>query len=399
MKREDLFITTKLWVVDWRKENVERAIRQCLSDLQTDYVDLYLIHWPVACNLPEEEEEKRQDGYFFDYNGAQPDEPGRRLGYQIENLKETWGAMEKLKESGLARSIGVSNFTSKKLKDLLSFCTIKPAMDQVELHPYLQQWELKEFCDEHGIFLTAYYPLGGSANATGKREEPLMKHPILQTIAAKYDKSTAQVMIRWAIQRGTVCIPKSSSPERIVENCDVFDFELTEEEIREIRAMDRHHRFCTGAFLLPAPLTWKDLWDEENVALFVCCSNRIIDVYRGLHRYDRGLGRFERLFRIGWLLYHNVSSTKQNRTDRADEHSGKAQHLQSSPLSVLTTITTGMANHVNAQCHFPAIFIIRHTATRIFTIAAQVWHPTAIAQTSAPYRSDSQSRRTSVLVA
>lgn len=270
MKREDLFITTKLWVVDWKKENVEKAIRQCLSDLQTDYIDLYLIHWPAACNLPEDEEKKRQEGYFFDYNGAQPDEPGRRLGYQIENLKETWGAMEKVKESGLARSIGVSNFTSKKLKDLLSFCTIKPAMDQVELHPYLQQWELKEFCDSQGIFLTAYYPLGGSANATGKREEPLMKHPILQAIAAKYDKSTAQVMIRWAIQRGTVCIPKSSSPDRIVQNCDVFDFELTEEEMREIRAMDRHHRFCNGAFLLPAPFTWKDLWDGENVALRVC---------------------------------------------------------------------------------------------------------------------------------
>ena len=270
VKREELFITTKLWMVDWKKEDVEKAVRQCLADLQLDYLDLYLIHWPVATNLPEEEDKKRQEGYFFDYNGAQPDDPQRRLGYHLENVKETWGAMEKVKEEGLARSIGVSNFSLKKLKELLSFCKVKPAMNQVELHPYLQQWELKEFCDKENIYLTAYYPLGGSKNATGGNETPLMKHPIILTIAEKYGKSGPQVLIRWAIQRGTVCIPKSSSPERIVENCDVFDFELTDEEMAQIKAMDRHHRFCTGSLFMPSPLTWKDMWDGENIDWFVC---------------------------------------------------------------------------------------------------------------------------------
>ena len=98
VKREELFVTTKLWNVDWKPENAEKAAKQCLEDLQLDYIDLYLIHWPFFCNLPEEEEEHRQKGYFFDYNGLVPDSPSHRLGYNIENLKMTWAKLEELKE-------------------------------------------------------------------------------------------------------------------------------------------------------------------------------------------------------------------------------------------------------------------------------------------------------------
>lgn len=163
----------------------------------------------------------------------------------------------------MIHSIGVSNFSSKKLGELLSICTIKPAINQVELHPHLQQWELKEFCDKNNIYLTAYYPLGGAGAVNSKTEVPLMKDPIIEKIAKSHGKTGVQVLVRWAIQRGTICIPKSNNPERIKSNADVFDFELTEEEMAEIKAMDQGKRNCTGFIFLPSPQTWKDVWDGE----------------------------------------------------------------------------------------------------------------------------------------
>ena len=145
-------------------------------------------------------------------------------------------------------------------------------MDQVELHPHLQQWELLEYCKKNGIAVTAYYPLGGSGNVNSTTTVPLMKDPVLLKIAENHHKSSAQVMIRWAIQRGTVCIPKSSKPARIEANKDVFDFELTEEEMKEIRSLDRRHRYCGGDVFLASPLTWKDIWDGENIDSSVCSN-------------------------------------------------------------------------------------------------------------------------------
>ena len=143
-------------------------------------------------------------------------------------------------------------------------------MDQVELHPFLQQWELKEYCDKQGIYLTAYFPLGGHSDVNNTKDVPLMKHPVIEKIATAHHKTGAQILIRWAIQRGTICIPKSSNPSRIQSNSEVFDFELSAEEMQEIRALDRKHRNCSGGFFLASPATWKDVWDGENVDSFVC---------------------------------------------------------------------------------------------------------------------------------
>ena len=254
---------------------MEKAIQQCLKDLQLDYIDLYLIHWPTFFNLPADEDKKRNEGYFFNYTGFVPDSADYRLGYNIENMKLTWAKMEEfvkrvvlVEESdvqGLVHSIGISNFSSKKIEEVLSFCTIKPAVLQVELHPHLQQWELLDCCKKHGIAVTAYYPLGGAGNVNSKDTVPLMKDPILLKIAEAHGKTSPQIMIRWAIQRGTICIPKSTNPGRIEANSKIFDFELTEEEMKEIRSMDKRHRYCTGYIFLPSPQTWEDVWDGENI--------------------------------------------------------------------------------------------------------------------------------------
>lgn len=147
-------------------------------------------------------------------------------------------------------------------------------MNQVELNPYLQQWELIEFCKKNGIAVTAYFPLGGAKAVNSTTEVPLMKDPRIERIAAAHGKTGVQVLVRWAIQRGTVCIPKSNSPERIQSNGDVFDFELTEEEMNEIKQMDKGKRNCVGTAFLPSTVCWKELWDHENVNWFVCSINK-----------------------------------------------------------------------------------------------------------------------------
>ena len=265
IKREDVFITTKLWVADWKAENVAKSVSQSLANLQTDYIDLMLIHQAGFFNLPEEAEKHRQQcGDFFDYDIVPPNDPKYRLGYNLDCLKEAWGAMEKAVKEGKIRSIGISNFSTKKVNDLLSFCSIVPAMNQVELHPYLQQWETMEALEKHGIKLTAYFPLGG-AMTMGSDVSP-MKNPVILEIAKNHNKTAAQVLIRWAIQRGTVCIPKSVHENRIKENFDVFDFELTPEEMEKIKSLDKKQRFADPTGLLyPGVPDSKKHWDGEYI--------------------------------------------------------------------------------------------------------------------------------------
>ncbi|MGQ8873731.1 aldo/keto reductase [Paenibacillus sp. TSA_86.1] len=197
--REDLFITTKVWNSDQGYESTLTAFEESMQRLELEYLDLYLIHWPVK-----------------------------------GKYKDTWRALEKLHKEGRIRAIGVSNFQIHHLEDLMMDATIKPAVNQVELHPLLTQTELREYCSKHEIQIEAWSPLG---------QGNLMEHPLLQDIAAKYGKSPAQVILRWDLQNGIVTIPKSVTPERIHANTELYDFELTAEEIEQINGLNENKRF------------------------------------------------------------------------------------------------------------------------------------------------------------
>lgn len=196
--REELFIATKVWNSEQGYDLTLAAFHDSLVQLGMDYVDLYLIHWPV---------------------------PGK--------LRDTWRAMEEIRASGRARAIGVCNFLSHHLEELLSFADVPPAIDQVEFHPRLQQPELQAFCRAHGIVQQAWAPVmrGG-----------VFRIPELVAIAERHGKTAAQVSIRWILQLGVTTIPKSIHPERLRENADVYDFELTAEEMAVIESLDREER-------------------------------------------------------------------------------------------------------------------------------------------------------------
>ncbi len=197
--REDVFITTKVWNDSQGYENTLRAFEESREKLGLDYIDLYLIHWPVS-----------------------------------GKYKDTWKALEHLYREKKVRAIGVSNFHIHHLEDLFEDCEIKPMVNQIELHPKLTQKELRAFCQKHSIQVEAWSPLmkGNSFD-----------HPTLAAIAEKYGKTVPQVILRWDIQQKIITIPKSVNAERIKENADIFDFELTEQEIEDIAQMNENHRY------------------------------------------------------------------------------------------------------------------------------------------------------------
>ncbi|MCA1024222.1 aldo/keto reductase [Halobacillus litoralis] len=199
--RDELFITTKVWNTDQGYDNTLKAFETSLDKLGLDYVDLYLIHWPTP---------------------------------EFDEYVETYKALEKLYKDGKVKAIGVCNFDIDHLQRLLDECDVKPAVNQVECHPYLAQNELKDFCRDNGILVEAWSPLmqGGE----------VLKNEDVQSIAKKHGKTPAQVIIRWHLQNDTVVIPKSVTPSRIEENFDVFDFELTAEDMAAINKLDRGER-------------------------------------------------------------------------------------------------------------------------------------------------------------
>ncbi|CAB3253475.1 unnamed protein product [Arctia plantaginis] len=229
VKREDLFITSKLWNTYHRADLVEKAVKMSLSDLGLDYLDLYLIHWPMAY--------KEGDNNFpLDSNGL-------AIASDADYV-DTWKAMEKLVEKGFVKSIGVSNFNSVQLTRILNVASIKPVTNQVECHPYLNQNKLFEFCKEWNIIITAYSPLGSPKRPWVKPGELyLMEDPKVITVSKRWNKSPAQVLIRYQIERGIIVIPKSASKTRIEENFKVWDFQLTKDDIDLLDSLDCSCRF------------------------------------------------------------------------------------------------------------------------------------------------------------
>ncbi|KAF9195006.1 hypothetical protein BGZ51_005970 [Haplosporangium sp. Z 767] len=230
--REQIFVTTKLWNNSHRPQDVLPALEASLKNLGLDYVDLYLMHWPVAFKSGSEPVTRDADG---------------KIVLENVDIVDTYKAMEDLIPTGKTKAIGVSNCTIEKLEKILNACKTVPAVNQVELHPENPQWELVDFCKSKGIHVTAYSPLGST-------ESPLIKRDEITKIAQKHNSSNANVLIAWGQQRGTSVIPKSVNESRITSNFK--DIELDEEDFKVLKSLTEGkapHRYCDP----------KEFWDID----------------------------------------------------------------------------------------------------------------------------------------
>lgn len=250
-RREELWVTSKLWNTYHRPEHVRQAAEKSLRDLKLDYLDLYLIHFPIALEFVPFEK-RYPPGWIHEPEAEKPVMKQARV-----PIAETWGAMEELVKAGLVKQIGVANFGVSLLRDLINTAAIAPSVLQIELHPYLTQEKLLRFCRESGIAVTAFSPLGALSYVPlgmAKTSESVMTEHAVVAAAQAHDRTPAQVLLRWGIQRGTSVIPKTSRYERLVENLASTDFQLSETEMAAISALNRHRRFndpgdfCEQAF-------------------------------------------------------------------------------------------------------------------------------------------------------
>lgn len=251
VRREDLWITSKLWNTFHRPEHVRAACERTLKDLRLSELDLYLIHFPIALQ-------------YVDFDTRYPPEwiadPAAEnpvMAPDAVPLSDTWGAMEELVHAGLVKEIGVCNYNTGLLHDLMAYSQIKPAMLQIESHPYLTQERLLRAAAQYDMAVTAFSPLGALSYLElnmADMGESVLEQAAVKEAAARVDRTSAQVVLRWGIQRGTAVIPKTSRVERLKENQLLFDFELNEAEMTAISALNRNRRFndpghfCEEAF-------------------------------------------------------------------------------------------------------------------------------------------------------
>ncbi|NNG11507.1 MAG: aldo/keto reductase [Arenibacter sp.] len=243
--REELWVTSKLWNASHGEENVIPALNQTLKDLQLDYLDLYLIHWPVALKKGTEMPEKASD--FIPLSEVP--------------LSSTWKGMEAALEQGLAKHIGVSNFNKNHIKEVWDTAVHKPEMNQVEMHPFLQQEELLGFCTNNEIHLTAYAPLGSLVDENTTLR--LLENDTIKNISNSRNMSPAQVALAYTIQRGIAVIPKSINEARLLQNLETLNHTLTEEDMALLKDLDKGHRFIDGKFweVENGPYTADSIWN------------------------------------------------------------------------------------------------------------------------------------------
>lgn len=252
VEREQLWVTSKLWNNAHKAQHVRPALERSLKDLQLDYLDLFLIHWPVHF---------RCDIMF-------PKSADQFIPFEDIPLMETWQAMEKMVKKGLCRHIGVCNFNLPLLRQLVDQATIPPFTNQIELHPFLPQKKMIEYCLEQGIIPTAYAPLGSGDRPDKMKhdgEPTLLNHPELLICAHEENRTPAQLLLSWSLDRGCTVIPKSTHPAHLAENLETLHYKPAPETKKRLATLDCGYRFVDGSFFTPAysPYSLESLWAEE----------------------------------------------------------------------------------------------------------------------------------------